>query len=330
MSSPPGRWATRRDRQSASGARDGRLARHARAGFDLAQRFARPDFRPQFAARRKTAIGWERTSQSAGVSRACARCISPRISASRSATWTRGAGHRDGGFAHPFVAFYPAGAPENSRTVSVGILEFPCPEPGVNDPQRFSVRGHDIGGMQIQAALSLVTEWPQSLDGLAIEVKFGGVLQTQDHGMLAHSVDGAVHVRCQDVFPPEILLLLAGLIEKAVDRLRFGPARTGARDTRRGFVGKIARDLDQSIGQTTVSKFCSAKFFCSPLVHAHRPTQRAHTIQHPAQMAAREIENACAIIAPLQSRNRRNMLNELCVKVWVVGRKKFGALLFMA
>jgi hypothetical protein len=34
-------------------------------------------------------------------------------------------------------------------------------------------------------------------------------------------------------------------------------------------------------------------------------------------MAARKIENACAIIAPLQSRNRRNMLNELCVKVWV-------------
>jgi hypothetical protein len=29
--------------------------------------------------------------------------------------------------------------------------------------------------------------------------------------MLAHSDDGAVHVRCQDVFPPEILLLLAGL-----------------------------------------------------------------------------------------------------------------------
>ncbi|MEF8750181.1 MAG: restriction endonuclease subunit S [Candidatus Accumulibacter propinquus] len=33
-------------------------------------------------------------------------------------------------------------------------------------------------------------------------------------------------------------------------------------------------------------------------------------------MAARKIENPCAIIAPLQSRNRRNMLNELCVKVW--------------
>jgi type I restriction enzyme S subunit len=33
-------------------------------------------------------------------------------------------------------------------------------------------------------------------------------------------------------------------------------------------------------------------------------------------MAARKIENGCAIIAPLQSRNRRNMLNELCVKVW--------------
>jgi outer membrane autotransporter protein len=41
-------------------------------------------------------------------------------------------------------------------------------------------------------------------------------------------------------------------------------------------------------------------------------------------MAAREIENACAIIAPLQSRNRRNMLNELCVKVCESLRSRLG------
>ena len=117
--------------------------------------------------------------------------------------------------------------------------------------------------MQIQAALSLVTEWPQSLDGLAIEVKFGGVLQTQDHRMLAHSDDGAVHVRCQDVFPSEILLLLAGLIEKAVDRLGLNPARTGARtgarSAGRGSLGKSARYLDQSLGQATISECRSTK-----------------------------------------------------------------------
>jgi hypothetical protein len=184
---------------------------------------------------------------------------------------------------------------------------------------RAKLRGHGVGRMKIQAELRLVTEWPQSFNGLAVEVQFGGVLQTQDHGMLAHPGLRALHVRRQDRFPPEGLLLLAGLIEKTVDRLHFGPARTGTRDTRRRFVGKITRDLDPPMGQRTVSQFRSAKFCCRPLVHAHRPTQRAHTIPNLRPLLARGCERGGSIIAPSPPRNRKNMLNELCVKVCTQG-----------
>ena len=71
--------------------------------------------------------------------------------------------------------------------------------------------------------------------------------------MLAHAGDGAFQVRRQNVHLPEALLLLAGLIEKAVDRLGLNPARTGARSAGRGSLGKSARYLDQSLGQATIS-----------------------------------------------------------------------------
>jgi hypothetical protein len=106
----------------------------------------------------------------------------------------------------------------------------------------------------------------------------GRVLQAQDHPMLAHASNGAFQVRRQDVFPPESLLFLAGLIKKAVGCLGFDPARTGARDARRRLGGKSARHMDQPLGQTTVSEFRSAKFLRRPLVHAHRLSQKAHTL----------------------------------------------------
>ena len=177
-----------------------------------------------------------------------------------------GAGHPGRGFGHTLVAFYPADALQDSWTASVCLLEFPCPHPAIHHAQRLPAESDGVGGMQKHAALSLKTEWPQPLDALTIEVEFGRVLQAQDHQdhpMLAHAGEGAFQVRRQNVLPPEALLLLAGLIEKAVGRLGLNPARTGARtgarSAGRGSLGKSARYLDQSLGQATISECRSTK-----------------------------------------------------------------------
>jgi hypothetical protein len=170
-----------------------------------------------------------------------------------------GAGHPGRGFGHPLVAFYPADALQDSWTASVCLLEFPCPHPAIHHAQRLPADSDGVGGMQKHAALSLKTEWPQPLDALTVEVEFGRVLQAQDHPMLAHAGDGASQVRRQNVLPPEALLLLAGLIEKAVGRLGLNPARAGARSAGCGSLGKSARYLDQSLGQATISECRSTK-----------------------------------------------------------------------
>ena len=58
------------------------------------------------------------------------------------------------------------------------------------------------------------------------------------------AAEGAVHMGCQEVFPPKPLFLLDRLIEKAVRRQRLAPARTGARKAGRGLLGQFGLPLD--------------------------------------------------------------------------------------
>jgi hypothetical protein len=50
-------------------------------------------------------------------------------------------GQRGGHFGHPFIAFRPARALDEARTLALGVLELPCPYPGVDDAQRLTLRG---------------------------------------------------------------------------------------------------------------------------------------------------------------------------------------------
>ena len=67
------------------------------------------------------------------------------------------------------------------------------------------------------------------MDGLAIEIQFGGVLQAQDNRVLVNTGFGALDVWGQQVFPPQPLPLIAGLVKKTVGRLGLGAAGAGAR-----------------------------------------------------------------------------------------------------
>lgn len=67
------------------------------------------------------------------------------------------------------------------------------------------------------------------MDGLAIEIQFGGVLQTQDNRVLVNTGFGALDVWGQHLFPPQPLPLIAGLVKKTVGRLGLGAAGAGAR-----------------------------------------------------------------------------------------------------
>lgn len=163
-------------------------------------------------------------------------------------------GQRGGHFGHPFIAFRPARALDEARTLALGVIEFPCPDPGVDDAQRLTLRRHHVSGMQIQVALRLVTERPQAVDGLAIEIQFGGVVQAQYSRVLANTGFGALDVWGQQVFPPQPLPLIAGLVKKTVGRLGLGAIGAGARDARRGLVGKVRCNFDQPLGQPYIAQ----------------------------------------------------------------------------
>ena len=194
--------------------------------FNLAQRFTRAHLRPQRAAFGQAPVVF-------GAHQPVGR------RAQRMRTAHRGGNiafpvrhiHGTGGghFGHPFIAFRPARALDEARTLALGVLEFPCPDPGVDDAQRLTLRRHHVSGMQIQVALRLVTERPQAVDGLAIEIQFGGVLQAQDNRVLVNTGFGALDVWGQHLFPPQPLPLIAGLVKKTVGRLGLGAAGAGAR-----------------------------------------------------------------------------------------------------
>jgi hypothetical protein len=139
--------------------------------------------------------------------------------------------------------------------------------------------------MKMHTALRFVTEWPQAVDGLTIEIQFGGVLQAQYNRVLAHAGFGALDVRGQHIFPPQPLLLIAGLVKKAVGRLGPDAIGAGARDARRGLVGKVRCNFDQPLGLPCIAQLRPAQLFHCPVVHALHCAQRANTLRHPPLIA---------------------------------------------
>jgi len=76
-------------------------------------------------------------------------------------------------FGDALVPFGPAQAFADPWARAVSRFGFPCPHPGIGDPQRFTFRRHRIGWMQVHAALGFVRERAEAVDALPIEVQFG-------------------------------------------------------------------------------------------------------------------------------------------------------------
>lgn len=163
--------------------------------------------------------------------------------------------------------------------------------------------------MQIHAALRFVTERPQAVDGLAIEIQFGGVLQAQGAGAC-----GLWRTRCAGSarLPTPALASHRGPGQKTVGHLGLGAIEAGARDARRGLVGKARRNFDQPLGQPCIAQLRPAKLFHCPTVHALHCAQRADTLRHPPLTAgnrARKYGRRPGVSAS------RGMMNELCARV---------------
>ena len=133
--------------------------------------------------------------------------------------------------------------------------------------------------MQVHAALCFVGKWAEPVNALAVEVQFGAVLQAKDDPVLAHPGFSLGNVRIEDILPAQRALVVAGLIEKSIHRLRLRPIRARTGNTGRRLVGKTCRQFDQSIVQTPVAELRSGKFFHRPRRHRHFLTKMTSSKQ---------------------------------------------------
>ncbi len=77
-------------------------------------------------------------------------------------------------FGHALVLLRPAQTFPGPRARAVTGFLFARPHPGIGDTQEFAFRRHDIGGMQVQAALCLVGERTKA--GIPYPLKSSSVL----------------------------------------------------------------------------------------------------------------------------------------------------------
>lgn len=120
--------------------------------------------------------------------------------------------------------------------------------------------------MQVHAALCFVSQRPEAIDRLAVEIELDTVLNTQHHRMLAHALCGARPVQCQDVAP-----LHRVIAQKAVRHAGLTPGVTclwnaGARLRRKSF-----RQFSRYLVEATISEVQFGELLLGParrcLVH---------------------------------------------------------------
>ena len=92
----------------------------------------------------------------------------------------------------------------------------------------------------------------------------------------------------------------------------LGAIEAGAKDARRGLVGKVRRNFDQPFGQPCIAQLRPAKLLHCPTVHALHSAQRAYTLRHPPLTAG---NRARKYGRPPSVCTSRGMMNELCARV---------------
>ena len=163
------------------------------------------------------------------------------------------------------VAFDPTRAFAQSATLATGVARLARPHPRIENAQRLAIRADCVGRVQIHAALGLVAQRAQALDGLAVEVQLGGVMQAQHHRQPAHALHDAPTVRLDDLAPIATLV-----VEQAVSRRRVAPAAARRRNARRRLGCQLLDQLDQAAVEPLVSKLHCRKLFRRPRHHSIR------------------------------------------------------------
>ena len=167
--------------------------------------------------------------------------------------------HTGCAFGQPLIAFDPALALARPATMAVLVLGLTGPHPRIQHPQWLTVHGDGIGGMKVHATLGFVAQRAQALDGLAVEIQLGGVIQTQHNGQLSHPLHRRAAMRFHDLAP-----IAAVVVQHAIRRRRVTPAAAGARNAGRGLGSELFAQLDQPVVQTLVTKPHRRKLLRSP------------------------------------------------------------------
>lgn len=183
-------------------------------------------------------------------------------------------------------AINPALAFKHAWAFAIKALGFACPLPGVSDSERLPVRDNGTDWMNVHATLGFVGEWAKSQGFLPVEIKFGRVLQTQNHRMLAHPGFGSLNMRCQNILSAQFPLLLTRLFEEAIGCLRLRPVRTRPWNACCRFVSKPRGHLHQPLIQPIVTQCCARKLFHRPRLHLCLFIEKTIGEQKVEQLAA--------------------------------------------
>jgi hypothetical protein len=175
-------------------------------------------------------------------------------------------------FRYALIAFNPACTFFLAGAHAIGVALLACPHPCVEYAQRLALARHRVGRMQIHTAPRFVIQRPQSSDFLAVEIKFGRVLNTQHNRLLAHAFLCARPMRRQNAFPGHIRIA-----QKTVGCARLAPAIASLRDTGRRFGRKSFHHFLRPSVEAGVTQIHSCKFLLSPLLCRlrHAPAQIA-------------------------------------------------------
>ena len=242
----------------------GTIRRRRQGEFDLPQRFALGQPRPQLLTGGGLAIVLgpdqpvrRRAAPSGGVDQR------PQVAFPIRHVHPPAIGHGLGPIGDDLVTLDPAGA-----FLDIGrVFRLPRPHPGVQHPQRQPRRRHRQSRMHVQTVLSFVAQSAQPCNPrLRGEIQFRRVLNAQDHRLARHPLHRPRGMDLQNL-PP----LDRWVVQQPVGRFGFRPASAGQRDAPGRLRRPIVHQLDQALGPPLIPQLQIVKLGLCPIHVAYLP-----------------------------------------------------------
>ena len=121
--------------------------------------------------------------------------------------------------------------------------------------------------MHVHPALGLVTQGPQPLRRLALEIQFGRVLDAQHHRMRLHAPRARVPVRLHQFAPVHRLAA-----QETIGRMHFRRTAAGLGNTCRRLLPEPLSQQHQSLVQAFITQVRAAKLLFRP---RHRLSEKS-------------------------------------------------------